>query len=132
MAWYKNIFNRKNKIRSLKRNYSGAQGGRLFADWKTSSNTADEEISGSLKILRNRSRALARNDSYIARYLQMLVSNVIGSRGIRVASKARNENGELDLNGNAEVEAAFKEWGAGWKLHFKRKTIFLRLPKIIC
>ena len=130
MAWYKNIFNRKNKIRSLKRNYSGAQGGRLFADWKTSSNTADEEISGSLKILRNRSRALARNDSYIARYLQMLVSNVIGSRGIRVASKARNENGELDLNGNAEVEAAFKEWGQVGSCTLNGKQSFLDCQKL--
>ena len=65
MAWYKNIFNRKNKIRSLKRNYSGAQGGRLFADWKTSSNTADEEISGSLKILRNNQMNSLNSSNYL-------------------------------------------------------------------
>ena len=41
----------------------------------------------------------------------MLVTNVIGPNGIRIASKARNDNGELDLQGNAEVETAFAEWG---------------------
>ena len=94
MAWYNNILKSKAKTRSWKRLYSGATGGRLFADWQTSSNSADQEISGSLSILRNRSRALARNDSYISRYLQMLVTNVIGPNGIRVASKARNDNGD--------------------------------------
>ena len=111
MAWYNNILKRKDKTRSWKRLYTGATGGRLFADWQTSSNSADQEISGSLSILRNRSRALSRNDSYISRYLQMLVTNVIGPNGIRVASKARNDNGDLDLQGNAEVESAFAEWG---------------------
>ena len=111
MAWYNNILKRKAKTRSWKRLYSGATGGRLFADWQTSSDSADQEISGSLSILRNRSRALSRNDSYISRYLQMLVTNVIGPNGIRVASKARNDNGDLDLQGNAEVESAFAEWG---------------------
>ena len=111
MAWYNNILKRKGRIQTWKRLYTGATGGRLFADWQTSGNSADQEISGSLSTLRNRSRALARNDSYISRYLQMLVTNVIGPNGIRVASKARNDNGELDLQGNAEVETAFKEWG---------------------
>ena len=111
MAWYNNILRRKPKTRSWKRLYSGATGGCLFADWQTSSDSADQEISGSLSILRNRSRALSRNDSYISRYLQMLVTNVIGPNGIRVASKARNDNGDLDLQGNAEVESAFAEWG---------------------
>jgi len=111
MAWYKNIFKRKIKNAIKFRSFAGAQGGRLFADWKTSNATADQEIFNSLSTLRNRSRALARNDSYIYRYLNMLVSNVIGPNGIRVASKARNDNGELDLQGNKEVEAAFSEWG---------------------
>ena len=111
MAWYKNIFKRKTNKQIWKRIYAGAQGGRLFADWHTSNNSADQEIQVALSTLRNRSRSLARNNSYIARYLSMLVSNVIGPNGIRVASKARNDNGELDLRGNSEVESAFKEWG---------------------
>ena len=109
MAWYSNIFKRKQPVRSV-RIFSGAQGGRLFSDWQTSTTSADQEIQSSLTRLRNRSRDLANNDSYIARYLKLLQNNVIGPDGIRVASKARNENGDLDLQGNAEVEEAFKEW----------------------
>lgn len=108
MAWYSNFFKKKSNIKF--RNYAGAQGGRLFADWTTTQSSADAEIHGALKTLRSRSRALARNDSYISRYLKMLVSNVIGANGIRLASKARNDNGELDLDGNREIEQSFKEW----------------------
>ena len=67
MAWYNNVFSTKKKNKASKRMFSGAQGGRLFADWHTSGSSADQEIESSLSILRNRSRALARNDSYVSR-----------------------------------------------------------------
>ena len=129
MAWYNNIFKRKINP-NWKRMYAGAQGGRLFADWQTSTSTPDQEIKSSLVTLRNRSRALARNDSYISRYLNMMVSNVIGPNGIRVASKARNDNGELDLQGNAEVEAAFKEWGEVGSCTLNGRQSFLDCQKL--
>ena len=40
----------------------------------------------------DRARELARNDSYIARYLNLMVSNVIGKHGVRISSKSRNDN----------------------------------------
>jgi len=129
MAWYNNIFKRKINP-NRKRMYAGAQGGRLFADWQTATSTPDQEIKSSLVTLRNRSRALARNDSYISRYLNMMVSNVIGPNGIRVASKARNDNGELDLQGNAEVEAAFKEWGEVGSCTLNGRQSFLDCQKL--
>jgi len=130
MAWYNKVFSRKNNNKTHKRLFSGAQGGRLFADWQTSGSSADQEIEGSLSILRNRSRALARNDSYVSRYRQMMISNVIGPTGIRVASKARNDNGELDLQGNREVESAFAEWCEMGSCSADGKQSFLDIQKM--
>ena len=130
MAWYNNILKRKAKTQTWKRLYAGATGGRLFSDWQTSGNSADQEILGSLSTLRNRSRALARNDSYISRYFQMLISNVIGPNGIRVASKARNDNGDLDLAGNREVESAFTEWGQVGSCTVNGRQSFLDCQKL--
>ena len=112
MAWYNNIFKGTNKpkTKQFKRSYQGANTGRLFADFFTSSNSADAEIKDNLRILRDRARELARNDSYISRYLALMVSNIIGKHGVRVSSKSRNDNNTLDLRANQLIESAWKDW----------------------
>ena len=72
MAWYDSFYTKKKKKKRsgvYKRQYAGASTGRLFADWLSPYTTADKEIKDSLRTLRNRSRALARNEAIIARYL---------------------------------------------------------------
>ena len=106
MAWYNDIFKRSEKPKAKKRfyrSYQGANTGRLFADFLVSSLSADAEIKDNLRLLRDRARELSRNDAFIARYLNLMVSNVIGRHGIRISSKARNEDGSLkDLLKNEE------------------------------
>ena len=46
------------------RTYAGAQMSRLTSGWVTSTNSADNDIKGSLKKLRNRSRQLIRDVDY--------------------------------------------------------------------
>ena len=98
MAWYDRYIGRKpkKKPQTFKRSYSAAGTGRLFADFNSSSSSADSEIYTALKTLRNRSRELSRNDGYVARYLKMLVNNVVGEHGIRISMKARNDDNSLD------------------------------------
>jgi lambda family phage portal protein len=112
MAWYNNIFKTKPEKRSFtfKRNYTGASTGRLFADFITSSKSADAEIKDSLRTLRDRARNLSNNDSYVSRYLKLMVSNVIGKHGVRISAKARDDNGSLDLSANKQIEDAWKKW----------------------
>ena len=82
----------------------------MFADFLTSSTSADAEIKDNIRILRDRARELSRNDPYIARYLNLMVSNVIGKHGIRISSKARNDDQSLDIGANLLIERAWKEW----------------------
>ena len=75
MAWYNRILGidtnlRRKKRQAYRRSYTGANTGRLFADFVTTSTSADAEIKDNIRILRDRARELARNDSYIARYLK--------------------------------------------------------------
>ena len=68
MAWYDRFRTQKNrKVTSLPkfRRYKGANTGRLFSDFTASSTSADAEIKDQLRILRDRSRDLARNDRCI-------------------------------------------------------------------
>ena len=83
MAWY-DRFRRRTKKRSLSRyrKYNGANTGRIFSDFMQTSTSADAEIKDQLRLLRDRSRDLARNDSYVQRYLHLMQSNIVGSNGI--------------------------------------------------
>ena len=105
MAWY-DRFNRKPKRKKTlhTRKFQGANTGRLFSDFFQTSTSADEEIKNNLRLLRDRSRDLARNDSYVARYLMLMQSNVVGSNGIRLSMKARNDDGSLDIVANRIIE----------------------------
>lgn len=115
MAWYDRLLRRRQQDKKpvqliQKRSYKGASGGRLFSDFFGASASADQELRQSLVTLRNRSRELARNDGYVARYLNLLSTNVIGHNGIRVNCKARDADGSLDIIGNQIIERAWKAW----------------------
>lgn len=102
------IFSKKKSLK--KRSYAGANVGRLFSDFIQSSKSADEEIRPAIRILRDRSRDLARNNEYAKRFINLAKSNVVGERGVTVQIKARNDNGSMDNIGNDQIEAAFNQW----------------------
>ena len=111
MPWYKRLFGTRKKNRPINlRTYAGANKGRLFADFFSNSKSADAELAPALRTLRDRSRELARNDSYVKRYLALLSANVIGTKGIRLSCKARDDNGQLDIVGNQIIEREFAKW----------------------
>ena len=92
--------------------YSGAGMNRLLLDWIAHARPADDELRGDLRKLRARARELARNNSYVKRYLRLLVANVIGPAGIRLQAVVRKD-GKLDTETNAKIEAAWLEWSRG-------------------
>jgi lambda family phage portal protein len=100
------------KKQPMKRGYSGANGGRLFSDFVTSTRTPDAEIRYNLKVLRNRCRDLARNNEYAKRYLRLLKTNVVGEKGVNVQVKAINSDGSFDRIGNDIIENQFWMWGS--------------------
>lgn len=102
------IFKRK-KIQ--KRQYAGANTGRLFADFLASNRSPDAEIRFALETLRNRCRDLERNNEYARRYIHLLKTNVVGERGVTTQVKARNTDGTFDRIGNVQIEREWAAWG---------------------
>ncbi len=94
-----------------KRNYNGANIGRLFASWQAQNQTADEAIKGSLPLLRARARELARNNDYVKKFQSMVKKNVVGTGGINLQVRAKDTNGTLDKVANDTIETAFYKWG---------------------
>ena len=101
----------KKAARPRRRNYiayAAAATDRLFADFNVSNSDADSTIRDHLTVLRSRCRDMERNNEYFARYLRLMQINVVGPDGIKLQSKAENQNGSPDNAGNRRIEAAWK------------------------
>lgn len=95
------------------RKYEGASQGRRTKNWRASSSSANAEIEGSLRVLRDRSRQLVRDNATAARAMQVITSNVVGwgiFTQIKVAPKQTNANGQ-----NSSADKAAKEISRVWK-----------------
>jgi lambda family phage portal protein len=92
------------------RTYAAAQSSRLTSDWNVHNASANTEIKMSLRVMRARSRQLARDDDYFKGYLTKLVNNVIGTNGVTLQCDAKTDEGEKLTKINRAVERAFSEW----------------------
>lgn len=97
--------------RRQKRNYVAGATSRLLKDWPTSGGTADSELYTYLNTLRVRSRDLAKNNDYARRFFNMLITNVVGPRGIQLQARSKDNKGVLDKADNDYLEAEFARWG---------------------
>ncbi len=95
-----------------KRYYDAAKTGRLTASWTTQPLTANQITKASLIPLVGRSRDLYANNDYSRRFIDLLISNVVGPKGIALQSSATNPGGLPDTLANHAVEDAWKLWGS--------------------
>jgi len=96
--------------RRQQRGFDAAKTNRLLNDWATGSKSADYDIENDLETLRARSRDLCNNNDYGRKFMNLLATNVVGANGIRLQSKAKLPDGELDSDTNDMIEAAWKQW----------------------
>lgn len=109
-------------MRKTLRSYDAAAVGRLLASWILSSTTGDAEILKSLRLARDRSRDLARNNDYARRYFKLVVMNMVGPRGVQFQSKVYDEPGKPDNVANQKIEWGWWDWskkamagGGSWR-----------------
>jgi len=93
------------------RQYQAAKINRLTAGWTTEAKHPDQIVKDNLQILRSRSRELYANNDYMARFVSLAKSNIVGPYGIRLQATARDDSGALDTSDNDALERAFAEWG---------------------
>ncbi len=87
---------------ALQASYDGARVTRRTRNWQTNFSDAQTEVAGGLKVLRNRSRDLTRNNAWASSALDMLVAYQIGY-GITPRS-------DMKAGDNAAVDKLFGEW----------------------
>ncbi len=99
------------------RSFKAARIDRTTGDWVLSPIKTNEDIRSSLKILVQRSRDLAKNNSMYRKYLAMRERNIFGAQGIILQAKIKNEKmnqkyGAQDVIANSIVEKAWQSWGS--------------------
>ncbi len=130
MAIWDNLFKQRKKQIKLRRSYKAASNANIFSDFIGISSNADSTIRFNLRKIRDRCREQARNNDYAKRYLQLMTTNVVGQNGIRIQSKARNEDGSLDFIGNQVIENAWKQWSKKGNCTVDGKLSFVDAQKL--
>ena len=116
-----------------RRMYGGASVSRLTAGWIANGTSADAEIKGSIKRLRQRSRQLVRDNSYARQAVRSIVSNVIGPDGIKLQSQVKMQRGKrLDPKLNEAIEDAWKLWGRYDSAHTAGRLCFNDIERLVC
>ncbi len=109
--------------------YDAARTNRLLQDWIRQARTADEELRAELKVLRARSRDLARNNSYARRYFKLLQNNVVGPNGMMLRAQVWRGD-DLDDAVNDAIEVTWNEW-ANSPVTLDGKLTLRRLEKLL-
>jgi lambda family phage portal protein len=115
-----------------RRMYQGATVSRLTSGWIADGTSADAEIKGSIKRLRQRARQLVRDNSYARQAVRSITSNVIGPTGIKLQSQVRMQRGKkLDPKINEAIETAWKEWGRYDSCHTAGRLCFVDIERLM-
>jgi lambda family phage portal protein len=121
MKWWP--FGKRVPKKASVRMYESARQSRLTSDWSSANSSEDYELSTSLRMLRQRSRSLVRDNPYGKRVRTIVVNNVVGS-GIGLQAAVVSTRGRLNNRVNDEIESVWREWcqpsscHTGGVLHF--------------
>lgn len=115
------------------RMYAGAATSRLNSNWMAAGTSADAEIKGSIKTLRQRSRQLVRDDPHARQAVRSITSNVIGDSGIKLQAHVRKYRvNTLDTKINAQIEEAWKKWGRYDSCHTAGRLCWADIERLCC
>jgi len=128
----KNPFKRKKVVnkRPMRRQFSAAKIDRLTSSWTTTQQSINKDLQAGGKVLRARARDLSINNDYVRKYLQMVVSNVVGAKGIILQVKSKTTKGKLNVKANRQVEQGWKEWSQARNCAWDGRLSFIEMQRL--
>lgn len=96
-----------------KRMFAAAEQDRLAMEWGSTPMGADDVIARNWLPITARSQEQAANNDFGRNYLRMCVNNIVGEKGIQLQARSKGNDGNLDTQANAAIEACWKEWSKG-------------------
>ena len=92
-----------------KRGFSSVNNPQFLSSWSTPTTDASTEQRNAAERLRNQARDLERNNSYVVRFLNEWISNIVGT-GYNFSSLAVNAQGREDKGAREIIENAWKDF----------------------
>lgn len=111
--------------------WSGADTGRLNADWNAATLSPDYEVRYQTRIMRARARQLARDNPWISGFVDSVANNIIGPHGIMMQAVVRNAKGGLAIPTNEAIEEAWEEWSFPENASVDRHDSLIELERLI-
>ena len=125
------IFTKKPAVQQPRRRaYQAAKVERLTASWSTQQQSINKDLERGGKTLRARARDLTINNDYARKYMQMVVSNVVGNAGIGLQVKSKTAKGKLNLKANRQVEQAWKDWSQSRNCAWDSRMSFVEMQRL--
>ena len=112
------------------RAFAGAKVSNMTGGWVPVSSSADMESFASLTRLRDRSRALVRDNAHAKRAKALIQNNVIGC-GIGMQSQIVNNRGRLLDEINSPIEQAWREWCKPDNCHIGGTLHFAEIERLV-
>ena len=113
-----------------RRQYAAAKIDRLTSSWTTTQNSINKDLEMGGKVLRTRARDLTVNNDYARKYMQMVVSNVVGNNGIGLQVKSKTAKGKLNVKANRQVEQGWKEWSNARNCAWDTRLSFVEMQRL--
>ena len=137
MIDFKKIFNlnKKNKTQTknifVKNGYAAGTEQPYIISWTRYKESSDEIIDRYYQKLVARSCEQCQNNPYAVKYLELLNSNVIGPMGMKLQAKARDTNGQLDIQANEALESAWEHWQLSTDCDVTGRLNFPQMQRLI-
>jgi len=129
-ALRKQLQEAKEKNWNLKRAYAAAHNNRLTSDWISQATSADSEVRGSIRMLRNRARQLVRDSDFAKSALRAVKNTVVGT-GIRHQAQVRMQRGgRLADDINRRIEEEFDRWTSASRCHCGGKLSWYDIQRL--
>lgn len=93
-----------------RRGFEAAKMGRLNAGWTTEDQTLNHNVMRDLRVLRARSRQMARDNDYAKHFLRMCKTNIVGHAGVQLQVHALGNDGKIDELDSSLLESLFAEF----------------------
>lgn len=93
-----------------RRGFEAAKIGRLNAGWTTEDLSLNHNVLRDLRVLRARSRQMARDNDYAKHFLRMVKTNVVGHAGVQLQVHALRDDRTIDEQDSQLLEQAFAEF----------------------
>lgn len=114
-----------------RRGFAGAVENNLTASFASDSASINLDLERGLRILRGRSRQLAKNNDYVKAFLRMCMNHVVGPKGFQLSVPCKRADGSIDELDRAVCERAFARWSRRGVCDVTGRLSFIQLQRLL-